>query len=213
MFQIYVVRMLLLNSGLGCTSLHKLCGHKVSSNTYFEIWRKRIAGSRVGKTGLKGDPPIINTQSVRNKVMSRIFGIKREEVAGDRKMLFHADLHGNQTLLGWPRRICRVGHVSRAIRNSYIIVRKHEGNKPLGRPRHRKRMILKWILKFGYHSDSADRGVGLDRLNTGFESLSRPGCKPTPAFSFVVLSCARRLVTDRLHRPRDSAKRLNGFII
>jgi hypothetical protein len=82
-----------------------------------------------------------------NRVLRRIFGPRRGEVTGDWRKLHNEELH---TLYSSPniirmiksRRIRWAGHVARMgeTRNIYIymiLVGKPEGNRPLGRPRHR----------------------------------------------------------------------------
>jgi hypothetical protein len=80
-----------------------------------------------------------------NRVLRRIFGLKRYEVTGGWRKLHNEELHG---LYSSPsivrvikaRRIRWAGHVARMgeVRGAYnILVRKPEGRRPLGRPRRR----------------------------------------------------------------------------
>jgi hypothetical protein len=80
-----------------------------------------------------------------NRVQRRIFGPKRDEVAGERRKLHNKELHD---LYSSPsimriiksRRMRWKGHVARLgeNRNAYrLLVGKPEGKGPLGRPRRR----------------------------------------------------------------------------
>jgi hypothetical protein len=87
-------------------------------------------------------------------VLKRIFGAKREEVAGGWRRLHNEELHNmyaspniirkdKSRMVRWARHVAR----TRAMRNSYkIFVGKSEGKSPLGRPRRGWKIILKWIL-------------------------------------------------------------------
>jgi hypothetical protein len=78
-----------------------------------------------------------------NRVLSRIFGPKRDEVTGDRRELHNEELHNlysspNIIRMIKSRRMRWAGHVARMgeTRNVYgILVGKLEGKGPLGRPR------------------------------------------------------------------------------
>jgi len=71
-----------------------------------------------------------------NRVLSRIFGPKREEVAGGWRRLHDEELHNlyaspNSIRAIKSRRMRWAGHVAR-MRNVYnILVRKYEGKRPL----------------------------------------------------------------------------------
>jgi hypothetical protein len=77
------------------------------------------------------------------KVLGRIFGPKREEVAGGWRRLHNEELHnlyGSSYIVRMVklRRMEWEGHVARMgeVRNAYkILVGKPEGTRPLGRPR------------------------------------------------------------------------------
>jgi hypothetical protein len=80
-----------------------------------------------------------------NRVLRRIFGPKRDEVTGEWRKLHNEELH---ILYSSPniitqiksRRMRWAGHVARIgeERNVYrVLMRKPEGKRPLGRPRHR----------------------------------------------------------------------------
>jgi hypothetical protein len=80
-----------------------------------------------------------------NRVLRRIFGLKRDEVTGEQRKLHNEELHD---LYSSPiiiriiksRKMRCAAHVARMgeKRNAYrLLVRKPEGKRPLGRPRHR----------------------------------------------------------------------------
>jgi hypothetical protein len=79
------------------------------------------------------------------RVLRRIFGLKRDEVARDWRKLHNEELHNlysspNIMRMITSRRMRWAGHVARmgAKKNAYrILVGKPEGNRPLGRPRRR----------------------------------------------------------------------------
>jgi hypothetical protein len=80
-----------------------------------------------------------------NRMLRRIFGPKRDEVMGGWRKLHNEVLHDLYSLPSNIRIIKRrrmrwVGHVAgiRDMRYMYrLLVRKPEGKRPLGRPRHR----------------------------------------------------------------------------
>jgi hypothetical protein len=80
-----------------------------------------------------------------NRVLRRILGPKREEVAGDWRRLHNEELHNlciSPTIIRVmkSRRMTFIGYVARMgeMRNSYdILVGKPEWKRPLGRPRRR----------------------------------------------------------------------------
>ena len=78
-----------------------------------------------------------------NKVFRKIFGAKRDEITGEWRILFNAELHAlysSYNIIGnlkW-RRLRWAGHVARMepSRNAYKnVVRKPEGKRLLGWPR------------------------------------------------------------------------------
>jgi hypothetical protein len=79
-----------------------------------------------------------------NRVLRRIFGLKRDEVTGGWRKLHTEELHGSYSLPSIirvikARRMKWAGHVARMVevRDAYnILVVKPEGRRPLGRPRH-----------------------------------------------------------------------------
>jgi hypothetical protein len=80
-----------------------------------------------------------------NRVLRRIFGLKRDEVTGEWRKLHNEELHGLYSLpsiikiikarrMRWARHVARM----REKRNVYrLLVGKPEGRRPLGRPRRR----------------------------------------------------------------------------
>jgi hypothetical protein len=80
-----------------------------------------------------------------NRVLRRIFGPKRDDVAGDWRKLHNEELHNlysspNIIRMTKSRRMRWAGHVARMgeTRNAYRnLVGKPKGNTPLGRPRRR----------------------------------------------------------------------------
>jgi hypothetical protein len=79
-----------------------------------------------------------------NRVLSRIFGPKRDEVTGRWRKLHNEQLHNLYSspsiirMIKSGRMRC-AGHVARIgeTRNAYrILMGKKEGKRPLGRPRH-----------------------------------------------------------------------------
>jgi hypothetical protein len=87
-----------------------------------------------------------------NRVLRRLFGPKREEVIGDRRIL-HNELHNvhsspNMIRLKsrrrrWGGNVARIGARRNACR---VLVGKPKGKRELGRSRCRWGIILKWIL-------------------------------------------------------------------
>ena len=79
-----------------------------------------------------------------NRLLSRIFGPKKDEVRGEWRKLHNEELNDLYSLLNIVRviklRTRWAGHVARMgeRRGVYrVLVGKSEGKKPLGRPRHR----------------------------------------------------------------------------
>jgi hypothetical protein len=88
-------------------------------------------------------------------VLRRIFGLKRDEVAGDLRKLHNEELHNlysspNIIRIIKSRRMRWAGHVPRMEEknNAYtILVGKPEGKRPLGRPRRRSVDNIKMDLQ------------------------------------------------------------------
>jgi hypothetical protein len=84
-------------------------------------------------------------RAFENRVLRRIFGPKKEEVAGGWRKLHNEELHNlyappNVIRVIKSRRMRWVEHVAHIgnIKNAYnILVGKLEGKRPLGRPRRR----------------------------------------------------------------------------
>jgi hypothetical protein len=80
-----------------------------------------------------------------NMVLRRIFSPKRDEVTGKRRKLHNDELnhlHSSPNIIGvmTSRRMRWTGHVARRrdTRGAYrFFMRRPEGKRPLGRPRHR----------------------------------------------------------------------------
>jgi hypothetical protein len=80
-----------------------------------------------------------------NRVLRRIFGPKKEEMAGGWRRLHNAELHNlyasvdvisviKSRRVGWMWHVARMGEMRSAHK---IFVGKPERKRPLGRPRHR----------------------------------------------------------------------------
>jgi hypothetical protein len=89
-----------------------------------------------------------------NRVLRRIFGPKREEVAGGWISLHNEELRKlyaspdiiratESRKMRWTGHVARVGETSNAYK---ILVEKPEGKRRLGRPTRRWGIILEWIL-------------------------------------------------------------------
>jgi hypothetical protein len=95
-----------------------------------------------------------------NRVLRRIFGPKRDEVTGEWRKLHNEELHNmysSQDVIRQvkSRRMRWAGHVARMgeERKVYkVLMGKPEGNRPLGRPRHR------W--EYGITMDLGEIGLG-----------------------------------------------------
>jgi hypothetical protein len=90
-----------------------------------------------------------------NRVLRRLFGPKRNEVTGEWRKLHNEELHDvysspNIVQVIKSRRMRWVGHVARMgeERGLYrVLVGKPEGERPLGRPRHRWEDNIKMDLQ------------------------------------------------------------------
>jgi len=89
-----------------------------------------------------------------NRVLRGIFGPNRDEVAGEWRELYNEELDDlycspNIGLVIKSRRIRWVGHVARMGERSVyrVLVGKPEGQRPLGRPRHRREDNIKMDLQ------------------------------------------------------------------
>jgi hypothetical protein len=89
-----------------------------------------------------------------NRVLRTVFGLKRDEMTRGWRKLHNEDLNklnSSPSIIRTikSRRMRWAGHVARmeAKKNACrILVGKPEGKRPLGRPRHRWWMVLKWML-------------------------------------------------------------------
>jgi hypothetical protein len=89
-----------------------------------------------------------------NRVLRRIFEPKRDEMTGGWRTMHNeelCDLYSSRNIIRMiePRRMRWVGHVAlmgEKTNACRVLIRKSEGKRPLGRPRHRWR-ILRWNLE------------------------------------------------------------------
>jgi hypothetical protein len=90
-----------------------------------------------------------------NKVLRRIFGLKRDEVTGEWRRLHNKELYAlysspniirviKSRRMRWARHVARMGERRGAYR---ALVGKPEGRRPLGRPRHRWEDNIKTDLR------------------------------------------------------------------
>jgi hypothetical protein len=102
-----------------------------------------------------------------NRVLSRIFGPKRDEVTGERRTLHNEELHDLYSLphiikiiklrrMRWAGHVAGMGEKRNTCR---LLVGKPEGKRPLGRPRHR------WVDNV--RMDLLELGCGLDWSGSG----------------------------------------------
>jgi hypothetical protein len=101
-----------------------------------------------------------------NRVLRRIFGLKRHEVTGDWRKLHNEELHNlysspniirmiKSRRMRWERHITQMGETRNAYR---ILVGKPEGKTPLGRSRRRWVDNIKMdLIEIG--------GCGMDWIN------------------------------------------------
>jgi hypothetical protein len=90
-----------------------------------------------------------------NRVLSRIFGAKRNEVTGEWRKLHNVELthlysSPNVILVIKSRRMRWAGHIARIgeRRGAYrALVGKLERTRPLGRPRHRREDNIKIVFQ------------------------------------------------------------------
>jgi hypothetical protein len=89
-----------------------------------------------------------------SRVLRKIFGPKRDGVIGGWRKLHNEELHNlycspsiiriiKSRWMRWAGHVARMGEKRNAYR---ILVGNPEGKRPLGRPRRRGRIILKWIV-------------------------------------------------------------------
>ena len=90
-----------------------------------------------------------------NRVLRRVFGLKRDEVTGEWRKLHNGELSDlyflpNIVRVVKSKRMRWAGHVARMVkgRGVYrVLVGRPEGKRPLERPRRRWGIILRWIFK------------------------------------------------------------------
>ena len=90
-----------------------------------------------------------------NRVLRRVFGPKRDEVTGEWRKIHNEELSDLYSLpnivrVVKSRRMRWAGHVARMREGRgvhRVLVRKPEGKRPLGRPRHRWGIILRRIFR------------------------------------------------------------------
>jgi len=86
--------------------------------------------------------------------LRKVFGSKRDEVTGEWRKLHNEELRDLYSLPNFvrvvkSRRLRWAGHVTRMGEGRgvhRVLVGKPEGKRPLGRPRRRWRIILRWIF-------------------------------------------------------------------
>jgi hypothetical protein len=83
-----------------------------------------------------------------NRVLRRIFGSKRDEVTGELRNEALNDLYSLPYVIRFIISMGWAFSTHREMRVAYsILVGKPEGKTPLGRPRRKWRIILRWIFK------------------------------------------------------------------
>jgi hypothetical protein len=110
-----------------------------------------------------------------NRVLSRIFGPKRDDMTGEWRKLHNEEINDlycspnivrviRSRRMRWEGCVARVGERRDVYR---VLVGKHEGKRPLGRPRLRwEDVILRRIFK------KWDVGHGLDRADSGQRQMT-----------------------------------------
>jgi hypothetical protein len=92
---------------------------------------------------------------LENKVPRQILGPKRDEVTHEWRRIHNEELYDlyyypniirviKSRTMRWAGLLARMGNRRGAYR---VLMGKHEGERPLGRSRRRRRIILKWIFK------------------------------------------------------------------
>jgi hypothetical protein len=80
-----------------------------------------------------------------NRVLRGVFGAKRDEITGEWRRIHNEELHGlysspsivrviKSRIMRWARHVARMGEGRGVYR---VMVGKHEGKRPMGRPRRR----------------------------------------------------------------------------
>ncbi|KAJ4444356.1 hypothetical protein ANN_06148 [Periplaneta americana] len=103
--------------------------------------------------GLEVNPEKTKLRLFENKVLRKIFGAKRDEVAGEWRKLHNTELHelySSHDIIRNIKSRRMTGHVARTgeSKNAYrVLVGRPEGKRPLGRPRHRWEDNIKMDLR------------------------------------------------------------------
>ena len=108
-----------------------------------------------------------------NRVLRRVFGPKRDEVTREQSKLHNEELSDLYSLpnimrVVKSRRLRWAGHVARMGERRgvhRVLVGRPEGKRPLGRPRRRWGIILRWI--FGKWEGVVRTGWSCLRIGTG----------------------------------------------
>ena len=106
-----------------------------------------------------------------NRVLRKVFGPKRKEVTGEWRKLHNEELNDLYSLpnivrvvksrrMRWAGNVARMGE-DRGVHR--VLVGKPERKRPLGRPRRRWRIILRWIFR----KLEGDVGTGWSWLRIG----------------------------------------------
>jgi len=108
-----------------------------------------------------------------NRVLRRVFGPKRDEVTGEWRKLHNelSDLYSLANILRvvksrrmrWAWHVARMGGGRGVYR---VLVGKPVGKRPLGRPRHRWEVILRWIYR------KWEGVCGLDGIASGWGQVA-----------------------------------------
>jgi len=145
-----------LKSGNACyhVAQNLLSSSLLSKNLKIEIYRTILlavvfCGCGTWSVTLREEHRL---RAFENRVLRRIFGLKRDEVTGEWRKLHNEelnDLYSSPHILRVikSRRMRWVGHVVRMgdRRGVYrVLVQKPEGKRPFGRPRHRWEDNMKW---------------------------------------------------------------------
>jgi hypothetical protein len=138
-----------LNSDIACyhSIQNLLSSHLMSKNVNIKIYKTIILlvvmyGCETWSLTVREEHRL---QVFENRVLTRIFGLKRDEVTGKWRRLHNeelCDLYSSPSIIRIIklRRMRWAGHVARMGENKNVymlLVGKPEGKRPLGRPRHR----------------------------------------------------------------------------
>ena len=137
--------------------IHHLSSSLLSKNLKIKIYRTLILlvvmyGCETWSLTLRKEHRLRVSE---NKVLRRIFGPKRDKVTREWRKLHNEesnDLYSSSNIVRVikSRRMRWAGHVAcvRERRGAYrVLVEKCEGNRPLGRSRHRWEIISRWTFR------------------------------------------------------------------